>query len=194
MILINNGGHIMQPKEQYELYKIFCDLMRYDDKPFDLKKVESNDYCDDEFVFDKYDEDDGKCVVYDIREGHEVMLVPPPINVIDFEISYHSLDEACKVRKLILGDGVEEISPRAFEKILFLEELVLPNNNKLTSLPKKLLGDGLIYIEHLEIPNCVKVIHPDCFIGSNISYLTIGKDVDISKVNFDQVVHVYIKK
>ena len=38
----------MQPKEQYELYKIFCDLMRYDDKPFDLKKVESNDYCDDE--------------------------------------------------------------------------------------------------------------------------------------------------
>ena len=172
----------------------YSSYIRYEDKPFDIKKVESNDYCDDEFAFYKYDEEDGRCVVYDIREGHEVMLVPPPINVIDFEISHHSLDEACKVRKLILGDDVEEISPRAFDKFLFLEELVLPNNNKLTSLPKKLLGDGLIYIKHLEIPNCVKVIHPDCFIGSNISYLTIGKDVDISKVNFDQVVHVYIKK
>lgn len=168
-------------------------LIRYVDYISDfIVHVESDDCCDDEYAFLRSYDDDGRCLAYGVVEAHEVMIVSNPIKVIEFN---QYSEEAYDIKKLVLSDDVEEISPNnSFYSFYSLQELVLPNNSKFTKLPKRMFTYVNNKIIHLEIPNCVKEIDPDCFEGSSIIYLTIGKDVDISKVNFPHRVNVYRKK
>ena len=172
-------------------------MIDYVDKPFDLEVIKSYDDCDDAYAFIRSYDDEGRCLAYSVTEGHEVMIVSKPIQVVEFEkyFSFEEEEEAYKIRKLILSDDVEEISSsNSFYSFVNLQELVLPNNSKFTKLPKRMFTKVNNKITHLEIPNCVKDIDPNCFENSNILYLTIGKDVDISKVNFPHKVKIYRKK
>ena len=171
------------------------DHIEFVDKPFVIETNEYSDYSDDEWNIEcNWDEND-RVIAERVNEGHEVLYIPEKFEVIGFISDSYYFDEYDKVKKIILNDNVEEILPNAFLYFSNLEELILPKKPKFKKLPKNMLGLNNKKIKHIEIPNGITEIDPDCFGNCySLEYITVGKDVDLSNVEFSCNVKVYVKK